>query len=267
MPFFHSQGRALYYERHGNGPALVFLHGAGSNAATWWQQLPAFTPHYTCYVVDIRCFGRSVAPTSEFRLPVFTADMIALLDHEDIGKATVIGQSLGGMIGLALAVHHPDRVAAFVSCDSSLAIDHPRQLEILEKRVRAVAALSIEQRSLGTWFLAHEPAKAALYAQINHFNPSALSIPRGDWQAAIENLHRKDDLVPLERLAHVACPTLLLVGREDPIVPVDIMQEVQSRIPGSELTVIERAAHSAYFEQADEFNRRVLDFLGRRLRA
>lgn len=267
MPFFQAQGRPIYYERHGHGPAVVFLHGAGSNAATWWQQLPVFSPHFTCYAMDIRCFGRSAAPTTELRLPVLAADVIALLDHEGVEKATLIGQSLGGMIGLQLAVRHTDRVAAFVACDSPLAIDHPRQLDIMDKRVRAVAAMSIEQRSLGAWFLKHRPAMAALYAQINHFNPSAHSIARGDWQAAIEGLHRREDLVPMQTLERVACPTLLLVGRDDPIVPVDIMQEVQARIRGSELTVIDDAAHSAYFEQAEVFNARVTDFLARRLQA
>ena len=62
MPFVRSHHRDIYYERHGAGPAILFLHGAGSNAATWWQQLPAFTPEYTCLTMDIRCFGRSAAP-------------------------------------------------------------------------------------------------------------------------------------------------------------------------------------------------------------
>jgi 3-oxoadipate enol-lactonase len=59
MPFVRSQGREIYYERHGAGPALLLLHGAGSNAATWWQQLPAFSAHHTCLTMDNRCFGRT----------------------------------------------------------------------------------------------------------------------------------------------------------------------------------------------------------------
>ena len=74
MPFVSSQNRDIYYERHGAGPAILFLHGAGSNAATWWQQLPAFAPEYTCLTMDIRCFGRSAAPPDEFSLALFVAD-------------------------------------------------------------------------------------------------------------------------------------------------------------------------------------------------
>jgi len=65
MPFVDSGGRRIYYERQGEGPAVLFLHGAGSNAATWWQQLPAFGARHTCITMDIRCFGRSVARTRQ----------------------------------------------------------------------------------------------------------------------------------------------------------------------------------------------------------
>lgn len=261
MPFFTSHGRPLYYERHGQGPALVFLHGAGSNGATWWQQLPAFTPHFSCVTVDIRCFGRSVAPPDELQVRLMVDDLVDLLDHEGIDSAVLVGQSLGGMIALRTALEHPRRVRALVPCDSSLAIDHPRQLAILEHRITAAAAMSIEQRSLGAWFIQNRPALVALYAQINHFNPSAHSIPPEVWREAMRGLNRPDSLVPTEALRRLGCPVLLIVGREDPIVPLDIVQEVAGLIPSAQVAVVEQAAHSAYFEQPEVFNQRLLAFL------
>lgn len=266
MPFAESHGRRIYYERHGDGPAVLFLHGAGSNAATWWQQLPAFSRRHACLTLDIRCFGRSAAPLQEFSLPLFVADALAILDREEVARAAVVGQSLGGMIGLQLALRHPQRVAAFVACDSSLAIDHPVLLENIRRRQVTHRAVSIEERSLGRRFLEHHPDKAALYAQINHFNPSAHSIASSDWGAALEGLMQPGRLTPLQALREVAVPTLLLVGSEDPIVPVDAMREVNERIAGSELHVVPDAGHSAYFEQPGEFNRTVLAFLGRAAR-
>jgi 3-oxoadipate enol-lactonase len=88
MAFVESRGRRIYYERHGQGPAVLFLHGAGSNAATWWQQLPAFGARHTCLTMDIRCFGRSVAPLEEFTLDNFVADALAVLDREDVERAS-----------------------------------------------------------------------------------------------------------------------------------------------------------------------------------
>ena len=77
----------------------------------------------------------------------------------------------------------------------------------------------------------------------------------------MNSLNTGETLTPMAQLKDVACPVLLFVGREDPIVPIDIMQEVQKLIPNSELTVVDNAAHSAYFEQPDVFNEKVLAFL------
>jgi 3-oxoadipate enol-lactonase len=265
MPFLAVGDRAIYHERHGSGPPVLFLHGAGSNAATWWQQLPSFAAHHTCVTTDLRCFGRSAAPIEEFGYTRFVADALALLDHHGFARVVVVGQSLGGMVGLRLALEHPDRIAGFVACDSLLGVDLPALTEPFTRRLPAASAASIEQRALGAWFLQHHADKAHLYAQIHAFNPASHSVTPAAWQAAIGSLLAPRDLVPLDRLRRVACPTLLLVGREDPLMPVDAMQQVAEWIAGSELTVVDRAGHSAYFEQPDTFNHRVLDFIARRV--
>jgi 3-oxoadipate enol-lactonase len=262
VPFVESKRRRIYYERHGEGPAVLFLHGAGSNAATWWQQLPAF-PGFSLVTMDIRCFGRSAAPLDEFGFEHFTADALAVLDAERIQRAAVVGQSLGGMIGLRLALRHADRVSALVTCDSTLAVKHPQLLQLLRDRQVSQRASTIEQRSLGAWFLKHHPDRAALYAQINHFNPSTHTLSGEEWGATLSRLMAPEQLLPLSALAEVGLPTLFLVGREDPLVPTAVARELAEAIPGAELAVVADAGHSAYFEQPATFNSRVGDFLRR----
>jgi pimeloyl-ACP methyl ester carboxylesterase len=214
--------------------------------------------------MDIRCFGRSVAPLDEFSLENFAADALAILDREELQRVSWVGQSLGGFIGVKVALAYPQRLAAFAACDTSLAIDHPVLLDTIARRQVTQKAVSIEQRSLGKWFLDNHPDKAALYAQINHFNPSAHSLSSAEWGGALTALLRPDRLIPTAALRDVACPTLLLVGSEDPIVPVAVMREVAELVRGSELAVVDAAGHSAYFEKPVEFNRLVLDFIARR---
>lgn len=113
---------------------MLFLHGAGSNAATWWQQLPAFSARYTCITADIRCFGRSVAPLSEFQWPLLVQDVQLLLAQEKIERVAIVGQSLGGMIGLRVALAQPSLVAGFVASDTSLSVDHPEMLQRIRDR-------------------------------------------------------------------------------------------------------------------------------------
>jgi 3-oxoadipate enol-lactonase len=261
MPFFQSQGRNIYYERHGQGQPVLFLHGAGSNAATWWQQLAALSPWYTCYTMDARCFGRSAAPLSEFDIHIFAADVLAFQKMLGFERMALVGQSLGGMIATRFAAEHPERVSALVLCDSPMGIDHAGQQTILRERLQKVAGLTIEQRSLGAWFIANRPDLVALYGQINHFNPAFYLEQGVEWQKAMAHLNEPDQLLSLDRLRDIPCPCLIVVGEDDPIVPVSIMREVQALLPHCALQVIPQAAHSAYFEQAELVNGHLLRFL------
>lgn len=261
MSFVNVNGRNIYYERRGAGPALLFCHGAGSNAATWWQQLPVFAQAFTCLTLDFRCFGRSVAPLEELTFEHLVADVLAILDAESIDTVTLVGQSLGGMVGLRLALQQPGRLAAFIACDTSFALDHPVLLDRMVTRVESGRALSVEEKSLGREMREQRPDLAALYAQINRFNPSAYAYSGEAWSAAIAALMTGPGLLPPEVLGQVPCPTLLVVGDEDPLVPVSVFEELAGYLPQAELHVVRRAGHSAYFEKAVEFNARVLDFL------
>lgn len=277
MPFIDCGGRAIYAECHAalgenrraeaeaaSTPVLL-LHGAGSNAATWWQQLPTFTARHPVVTMDMRCFGRSAAPLEEFDHRHFVADALAVLDHFGIQRAVIIGQSLGGMVGLRLALQHPERVAAFMSCDSPLGVQQPDILAALEARARRASSQTLEQRSLGAWFLQRSPERAALYAQINHFNPGSHRLPAAEWRKAMDRLVAPENLLPMTALSGIGCPVMWLVGREDPLVPLAAMQEAHGLTAGSELAVVDDCGHSTYFEKPEVFNHLVMDFLARRL--
>lgn len=244
---------------------MLLLHGAGSNAATWWQQLPSFAARRPVVTMDMRCFGRSSAPLEEFDHRHFVADALAVLDHFGIQRAAIVGQSLGGMVGLRLALQHPERVAAFVACDSPLGVQQPDILAALEARARRASSQTLEQRSLGAWFLQRSPERAALYAQINHFNPGSHSLPAAEWREAMNRLVAPENLLPMAALSGIHCPVLWLVGREDPLVPLAAMQEAHHLTTGSELAVVDDCGHSTYFEKPEVFNHLVMDFLARRL--
>lgn len=261
--FARSGERDIYYERQGAGPAVVFCHGAGGNAAVWWQQVAAFRDRHTCIALDLRCFGRSQAPVDEFRLDLMVQDVLAVLDHAGIMRAAVVGQSLGGMVGLRLALAHPDRVGAFVVSNSSLAIDHPMLVACVDRHVRGGLAQTIEQRSLGAPFAQRRPDLAFLYAQLNHFNPSVLQVPPEAWRARMLALNARDVLLPASSVTGLHCPVLYVVGRDDPIVPHGVMAELASATPAGESCVIDEAAHSAYYSHPEIFNPTVLDFLAR----
>lgn len=99
MPMFHHEVD-LYYTQLGEGTTIVFCHGAGGNAASWFNQFGAFKDDYHCVAYDCRGFGRSVCSVDEFDGSKFGSDAIALLDHLEIESAHFVCQSMGGWTGV-----------------------------------------------------------------------------------------------------------------------------------------------------------------------
>ena len=262
MSHVTSHGIPIYYERTGSGPAVLFCHGAGSNGATWWQQIPVFREHFTCITFDNRCFGRSAAPLSAFRPEAFVDDVLAILDAEGIDRVALVCQSLGGMTGTRLALRAPERIWAFACCDSPMAIDHAAMKRNVSAFLASVDATELEDRALSASFVRAQPALAFLYRQINQFNPAVYSPSQGlGWGARLAALSDDNYVLPMHRLADIRCPTLMVVGAEDPVVTPQVVRDVAQHIHGCRVAEIAGAGHSPYFEQAEAFNAAVLSFL------
>jgi 3-oxoadipate enol-lactonase len=109
MPKAQLNGIELYYEVHGDGPVIVFAHGAGGNHLSWWQQVPVFARQYRCVTFDHRGFGQSPdipdGPSSQ----AFVEDLKQLLDHLTIERASLVAQSMGGRTCLGFTLAYPDR--------------------------------------------------------------------------------------------------------------------------------------------------------------
>ena len=119
MPNLSRAGADIYYESVGEGPALVFAHGAGGNAAIWFNQLAYFAPNFQCVAFDHRCFARSPAPAETVTVHHFRDDLLAILDALEIERAHLVGQSMGGFTVLRTAMDAPDRVMSLtLSCTS-----------------------------------------------------------------------------------------------------------------------------------------------------
>ena len=107
MPFASINGIELYYEVHGQGPALVFAHGGGGSHLSWWQQVPAFSDSFSVITFDHRSFGLSRDVPDGPGPEAFVQDLVALLDHLEVEKAVLAGQSMGGWTVGCFAAAHP----------------------------------------------------------------------------------------------------------------------------------------------------------------
>jgi pimeloyl-ACP methyl ester carboxylesterase len=117
MPTVEVNGAHIYYEEHGKGFPLVFVHGAGGNHMSWWQQVPEFSRHYRCVTYDQRGWGFSL--DSDATGPAaLVDDLRSLLDHLGIEQAFLIAQSMGGLACFGLTLANPERVKGIVMANT-----------------------------------------------------------------------------------------------------------------------------------------------------
>ena len=244
-------GFELFYECHGTGPAVVFAHGAGGTHFSWWQQIPFFAEHFQCVTFDHRGFGRSRDVGDKPGQRSFVQDLRDLLDHLDIQKAALVGQSMGGWTTLGFASSFPERVTALVMCDSTGGYTN-------SEVDRLMAARSEDRGAFAKSFSEQEPELAFLYEEIRRSTIERTSDGR---PVAIEGLFSTP--VDVSRVIENEIPTLFVVGEEDSIFPPVLIEAVHRDIPGSELAIIPDAGHSVYFERPKVFNRLVIEFLKR----
>ena len=268
MPFAASGEAKIYFDADGEGPPLTFFHGGGSNGAGWWRQIGHFRQTHRCIVIDNRCFGRSEPVDPSIYWPkLFVDDVLAVLDRLEFSAAPFVCQSLGGWTGLRLALSHPERITHLVVSSSPMGIDSREARDDALRFARSVGeeGEDIEATALGASFRQKNPDLVWLYLQIGAFNRLN---NRGDGgpmpvQERIRRLYAPDYVVSKERLAEVACPTLLIAGAEDRIVTPRTAKGFADLIPGAEYAQIEGAGHSPFFETPECYNGIVSSFLAR----
>ncbi|MCP5152156.1 MAG: alpha/beta hydrolase [Ectothiorhodospiraceae bacterium] len=257
MPMVERPDAEIYYESHGTGPrCVVFAHGRGGNAASWWQQIPVFAARHRVIVFDHRGFGRSRCAPEAFHTRHFAADLLAVLDHAGVARAALVCQSMGGRTGVGMAVEAPQRLDALVLACTPGGIDVPESREAGRRRREAADDARFGILALAADYPAREPAMATLYEQIRAFNtgpgPRGLDGGATDWVAP-------------SALAALRVPTLMITADEDQIFPPPVLHAVAPHIPGVEVVDLVGVGHSTYFEDAPTFNRVVGEFLGRHL--
>jgi 3-oxoadipate enol-lactonase len=247
MPKAQINGIELYYETHGEGPTVVFAHGAGGNHLSWWQQVPVFAPRFRCLTFDHRGFGQSPDVPNSPGSQAFVQDLHGLLEHLQIDKVALVAQSMGGRTCLGFTLEHPERVQALVLADTTGGFADGRMAQLRAEGEKALAGPNPPPRTYSHLFPQEQPAPAFLYEQIRALNPPRQEVPGAGPTA--------------EQVRAMQTPTLLIVGEHDVIAPPAVIKMMQSYIPHARFAEVARSGHSVYFERADEFNRLVLEFL------
>ncbi len=251
MPNASVNGTEIYYETHGEGPAIVFAHGVGGNHSVWFQQVPYFARNRQVITFDHRGFGRSKEIPEGPDRAEFVEDLHGLLDHLELQQAALVAQSMGGIACLGLTARYPDRVSALVMADTVGSMQDEGIQAMTAADREASDKLSQLDRAVSRGFQVREPAMSLLFLQLNSFNKT--------------NRHSLRDsgyIGPApDAVIASGVPTMFIVGQEDKVASPRTVRGAHKLLPGSVLAEVPDAAHSVYWEKPDVFNFLIEGFL------
>ena len=264
-------GRRADVVELGSGPPIVFIHGLSGCWQNWLEQLPVFARDHRVIAFDLPGFGASEMPDGDISIAGYARWVDELLDQLGVPAAAVVGNSMGGFIGSELAIQFPARVERLVLISAAgLSIENMRNEHLLaalhtfDTRLAAYVGwlgsqsegLTRRPRSRRAMFgiVAHRPDKlpAPLIAEQIRGSGKPGFVPALD---ALTNYPIRD------RLSEIACPTLIVWGSKDRLVPVGDADDFERLIPNSRKVVWPDTGHMAMLERPEAFNRLLAAFL------
>ncbi len=250
MPYLDCAGVKIYYEYHGEGPAVLLSHGYSASARMWAAQSRALADKYQVISWDMRGHDRSDSPDhpAAYSHETTVADMAAILDACGARRAVIGGLSLGGFMSLAFHLAHPERTIALMLFDTGPGYkkDEPRNEW---NKMAGNMARALEAKGL-------EGAMPGAEVRLAHHRSA-----QGLAHAARGMLAQRDGSV-IESLPAIKVPTLVLVGENDKqfLPSADYMA---AKIPAAQRVVLAGAGHAANIDKPVEFNTAVRKFLDR----
>jgi pimeloyl-ACP methyl ester carboxylesterase len=250
----------VYYEVHGSGPAVAFVHGSGGHHAAWWQQVAALRDDYSVITMDLRGFG-CTRWSEEHDARSFPGDIIAVLDavaEKGVGevgggpdRSVLVGQSIGAAAALRAALRRPDRVAGVVLAHSLGGLRH-EELTALVRADRAEAEqLPVLDRLLTPAFRECRPDLAFLFRQMGTFNTATMQ--------DLRNLN--SDGPTVDEVGAAPFPVMLLAAEKDAVLSPGTVRRAGELLPSARVEIVPGAPHSMYWETPDLFNDALRKFL------
>jgi pimeloyl-ACP methyl ester carboxylesterase len=252
-----TNGLEIAYERVGEGPPLVLLHGAAVDSRMWQPQLTVLADEFTVVAWDEPGAGRSSDVPADFGLADYAKCLAALIGGFNLGPAHVAGLSWGGTVALELYRHRPELVATLLLVDTYAGWKGSLPEDEVRARVEGVrqmlaAADHLFDPTLPGLFAGDPPAEfvALLDAMAADVRPESM-------RTALLVMAEADqrDLLP-----HIAVPTLLIWGELDARSPLHVARQFEDAIPSAKLVVIPGAGHVSNLEQPELFNDAVRKF-------
>ena len=253
-----ANGIDINYLIEGEGPWLTMSHSLACNLHMWDEEAKRLSKRYKVLRYDTRGHGASSAPAGAYTLELLADDLHGLLRALGVQSTHFVGLSMGGMIGQTFALKYPGVFKSLALCDTSSR--YPAEAAGLwADRIKTVQAQGMEplvEPTLARWLTeSFRKSNAGVVAKVAAMIRSTPVPGYVGCCNAIPKINLTD------KLGEIRCPTVVIVGKDDAGTPVSMAQDIHQAIPGSELVVIDSAAHLSNLEQPEAFNRALAAFL------
>jgi pimeloyl-ACP methyl ester carboxylesterase len=233
-------GIRLWYAVYGSGEPVILVHGGLANSDYWGLQIPVLARHWQVVVLDSRGHGRSTRTAAPIGYGAMASDVLALMDTLHIQKAALVGWSDGAIIGLDIAIHHPERLSrlfAFAANSDSSGVKDVDQSPV---------------------FRAYEERAAREYAK--------LSPTPAQFKAFLDNISRMWASEPHfteAQLRGIKVPTWIVDADHDEVIRRENTDYMASLIPGAGELILPAVSHFAFIQDPALFNEALSQFLSR----
>jgi 3-oxoadipate enol-lactonase len=257
VPDLAVNGTVLFHRLDGpvRAPLLLLSGSLGTSHAMWEDQIAALTHRFRVLRYDTRGHGRSAVPSGPCDIATLGRDALGLLDALHVERAHFCGLSLGGMTGIWLAAHAPERVARLVLANTSSYLGARETWEARISAVRRGGMAAVTGGILERWFTPEFRAREPV--RVERIRQMLLTTPPEGYAACAAAVRDMDQRCAL---AAISASTLVICGSADVATTPEHLRFIGERIPGARLTELP-AAHLSNIEAAEAFNRAVLDFL------
>jgi pimeloyl-ACP methyl ester carboxylesterase len=231
-------GIKIWYAEFGAGAPVILLHGGLANSNYWGKLIPALAPHYRVIVMDSRGHGRSSRDDKPYDYDLMASDVLALMDYLKIDKAAVIGWSDGAIIGLDIAMHHPERLTKLFAFAAN---SDPSAVKDVE----------------------HDPVFGAFIARARTEYEKLSPTPK-EYDAFLKQITKMWDSEPhwsAADLAAIKVATWIVDADHDEAIKRDNTLFMADNIPGSGLLIQPEVSHFSFLQDPQQFNADVLHFL------
>ncbi len=259
MPKADLSGIILNYRLDGpeQGPVIMFSNSLGSDLTMWDSQISAFVDAgYRLLRFDTRGHGKSSVPPGPYSIEAISEDAVGLMDILGLKQVHFCGLSMGGMIGQYLGAKHPERFISLALCSTTA---HMPPRELWDERIQTARSKGMTALAGGTidrWFT--KSGQKNLPTLVEKIRNMILNTPVEGFCAccaAIQNMDLRD------KVRTISVPTLIVAGEHDPSIPASGPGSIHELLPAAKRKVIPDAAHLVNAEQAEVFNRTLLEFL------